>query len=274
MQNQMTNTVKREEGLRLFDLWKILKKSAVFLILTAVVFGTAAGVYTEFFVQKQYAVQIMFKISAVDSSGSSGQRLSVDIVDDFVSLIKYDEELAKAVLSKMTVVNEKGEEEACGTSRMNIQILQNSITANMRENSSIFSVTLTNTNPDYAFNMATALGDVLPEFFAKTQQQILGANGAQKGEVKLVRSAEMYDATSPVPVYPHVQRTAVLFALLGAVLCFGAFLVWYILDTTVRSEEDLKQICDLPILGVIPDIITENKSVSNVQRKGEGKKNV
>jgi capsular polysaccharide biosynthesis protein len=84
----------------------------------------------------------------------------------------------------------------------------------------------------------------------------------------------MYDATSPVPVYPHVQRTAVLFALLGAVLCFGAFLVWYILDTTVRSEEDLKQICDLPILGVIPDIITENKSVSNVQRKGEGKKNV
>ena len=72
MQNQMINETNQEGGIRILDLWKVLKKSVLFVILAAVVFGAAAGVYTEFFVQKQYAVSIMFKVSAVDNScGSS-----------------------------------------------------------------------------------------------------------------------------------------------------------------------------------------------------------
>ena len=213
----------------------------------------------------------MFKVSAVDGTGQSAQNLSVAIVDDFVSLIKYDEELAKNVLERMTVVNEDGKEESFSGSRVNIQILQNSISTQIRENSSIFTVTFTNANPDYAFNMAVAMGDVLPTFFAKTQQQILGANGAQKGEVILVRSAQMYDSASPVPVYPNVMGTAIIFAILGVVLCYGVFLVLYVFDTTVRSEDDLKKICELPVLGVIPDIDTEAKTSANGKMKGDVK---
>ncbi|MBE6673005.1 MAG: hypothetical protein E7599_05745 [Ruminococcaceae bacterium] len=274
MQNQMINETNQEGGIRILDLWKVLKKSVLFVILAAVVFGAAAGVYTEFFVQKQYAVSIMFKVSAVDNSGSSAQNLSVAIVDDFVRLIKFDEELAKAVLEKMTVTNEQGEKENISGSRANISILQGSISTHTTENSSIFSVTLTNANPDYAFNMAVALGDVAPKFFGQSQQQIMGTNGSQKGEVKLVRSAQMYDATSPSPVSPNVMRTAVLFALLGAVLCYSAFLVWYVLDTTVRTEEDLKQICEYPILGVIPAIQSVQVTDAKQEIEGEVKGNV
>ena len=274
MQNQTVNETKREGGIRFSDLLKVLKKSLVFMILAAVVFGVAAGVYTEFFVQKQYAVRIMFKINAVDNSGSSAQNLSVAIVPDFALLIKYDEELAKAVLEKMTVINENGEKETCSPSRMNIAILQNSISTQISTTSSVFSVTLTNSNPDYAFNMAVALGDVVPEFFAQTQQETLGANGSQKGKVKLMRSANMYDASSPNPVYPNVSEKAVLFAFLGAILCYMAFLIRYVLDTTVHTETDLKQICEFPILGVIPAINSVSDSDLKNEKNGEGKGNV
>jgi capsular polysaccharide biosynthesis protein len=274
MQNQTVNEARKDNGLRFTDLWKVFKKSVVFMILVAVVFGTAAGLYTEFFVQKQYAVRIMFKVSAVDNSGSSAQNLSVAIVDDFVRLIKHDEELAKAGLEKMTVVNENGEEENCSPSRMNIAILQNSISTQTTVNSSIFSVTLTNSNPDYAFDMAVALGDAIPGFFEKTQQQIMGANGSQKGEVMLVRSAQMYDAGTPVAVYPNVTEKAVLFAFLGAVICYIAFLVYYVLDTTVRTEEDLKRICEFPVLGVIPAIDGSRHAVSKNEKNEQVKRDV
>ena len=274
MQNQTVNEARKDNGLRFTDLWKVFKKSVVFMILVAVVFGTAAGLYTEFFVQKQYAVRIMFKVSAVDNSGSSAQNLSVAIVDDFVRLIKYDEELAKAVLEKMTVVNENGEEENCSPSRMNIAILQNSISTQTTVNSSIFSVTLTNRNPDYAFDMAVALGDAIPGFFEKTQQQIMGANGSQKGEVMLVRSAQMYDAGTPVAVYPNVTEKAALFAFLGAVICYIAFLVYYVLDTTVRTDEDLKRICEFPVLGVIPAIDGSRYDVSKNEKNEQVKRDV
>lgn len=274
MQNQTVNETRQESGVRAADLWKVLKKSFLFVILASVVFGAAAGIYTEVFVQKQYAVKIMFKVSAVDSNGASSQNLSVAIVDDFVRLIQYDEELARAVLEKMTVVNEKGEQEKFSGSRANISILQGSITTTTTQNSSIFSVTLTNSNPDYAFNMAVAMGDAVPAYFGNTQQQILGANGAQKGEVRLVRSAQMYDAVDPAPVYPNVMSTAILFALLGAVLCYGAFLIHYVLDTTVRTEEDLKQLCEFPILGVIPAINSMQSNPSKQDNSGEVKKNV
>ena len=274
MQNQTVNEMNRETGLKISDFLKVLKKSVLFVILAAVVFGAAAGVYTEYFVQKQYAVQIMFKVSAVDNSGSSAQSLSMAIVDDFVRLIKYDEELAKAVLEKLTVVNEKGEVESFSGSRTNIAILQSSISTQVTEGASIFSVTLTNANPDYAYNMAVALGDAAPSFFAKTQQQILGSNGSQKGEVRLVRSAQMYDPTSPVLAYPSVATNAVLFAILGAVLCYVVFLVAYMLDTKVRTEDDLKQICEFPILGSIPAIAFNQESAAKLTTTEEAKKNV
>jgi capsular polysaccharide biosynthesis protein len=101
----------------------------------------------------------------------------------------------------------------------------------------------------------------------------MGANGAQKGEVRLVRSAQMYDAVNPVPVYPNVTRSAILFAFIGAVLCYGAFLIRYVMDTTVHTEEDLKQVCPFPILGVIP-AIQSVQSAPSKQVSGEVKKNV
>ena len=253
----MQNETKMENGMRISDLWKVLKRAILFMVLAAVVCGTAAGAITEFMVQKLYAVTIEFKVTAVDNTGNSAQNLSVAIVDDFVGLICKSEELAKAVLAEMTTTNDKGEEVKVAQSRENIAVLQNSISVKTTEKSSIFAVTLTNANPDYAYNMAVAMGDVVPEYFAKTQQQIMGTNGTQKGEVMVVRSAQMYDAESPSPVYPNVPRNIVLFALVGAVVCYLIFLLIYMMDTTIRTEEELKQVLDCPVLGVIPAITPE-----------------
>lgn len=265
----MENEYSMESGIQISDLFKIFKRCFVFMICAALICGTAAGLFTEFFVDKQYAVTLKFKVKAVDNTGSTGQNLSVACVPDIIELVHNDTDLAKAILSKMTTVNEAGEEVGVATTPQNVAVLQNSITTGSTSKSSVFTVTLTNTDPNVAFNMAVAMSDVLPEYFSEGRKVSLGTNGAEKGSVETVRGADM--ANYKNPVYPHVLRTAVIFAFLGAVACYGIFFLVFVLDTTIHTEDDLKQVCEYPILGLIPSINPEtNKAVKN----GEVKKNV
>ena len=265
MENQ--NSVER--GIGFADLWTVLKRCVLFMLCSAILCGVAAGLFTEFMIEKEYAVTLKFKVKAVDNTGGAGQNLSINCVPDIVELFHNDTDLAKAVLSKMTTVNEQGQTVAVASTPANISVLQSSITTNYSEKSSVFSVTLTNTDPDVAFDMAVALADVAPAFFTDSTKISLGVNGAEKGTLSLVRGAEMSNYT--VPVYPNLVQNVVLFALLGAILCYVIFFLVYVLDTTIRTEEDLKQISEFPVLGLIPEIGSVNAANG---KKGEGKKNV
>lgn len=265
MENQ--NSVER--GIHFADLWKVFKRCVVFMLCSAILCGAAAGLYTEFMIEKEYAVTLKFKVKAVDSTGGAGQNLSVNCVPDIVELFHNDTDLAKAVLSKMTTVNAQGQTVGVASTPANISVLQSSMTSSYSENSSVFSVTLTNTDPDVAFDMAVALADVAPSYFTESDKISLGTNGAEKGTLRLIRGAEMSDYTSAV--YPNLIQNVLLFALLGAIVCYLVFFLVYVLDTTIRTEEDLKQISEFPVLGLIPEIDSVNVAMG---KKGEGKKHV
>ena len=251
----MENDNRNDGRIGLNDLFSVLKRSFLFMICAALVCGVVAGFCTEFFVQKQYAVTLKFKVMAVDSSGSAGQNLSVASVPDVLELIHNGTDLAKQVLKSMTTTNEKGEDVKVADSPENIAILQNSISSSYSANSSVFTVTFTNADPDVAFNMAVAMADVAPVYFSESDMVSFGSNGAEKGGLKLVRGAEMSDYSTPV--YPNVFLASALAACLGALICYGVFFLIHVMDTTIRTEEDLKNVSDYPILGMIPSIHPE-----------------
>ena len=57
---------------------------------------------------------------------------------------------------------------------------------------------------------------------------------------------------STSPISPSIIRNCLLVGILVAVAMYAIFLLLYILNTTVYTEEDVKAITDLPILGSIP----------------------
>ena len=262
----MENENSVERGIHFADLWQVFKRCVIFMLCAAVLCGVAAGLYTEYMIEKEYAVTLKFKVKAVESTGGAGQNLSVNCVPDIVELFHNDTDLAKAVLAKMTTVNEDGKTVGVASTPANIAVLQGSMSSHYSDNSSVFSVTLTNTDPDVAFDMAVALADVAPSYFSESDKISLGTNGAEKGTLRLIRGAEMSDYTTPV--YPNFVHNVALFALLGALLCYLIFFLVYVLDTTIRTEEDLKQISTLPVLGLIPEIDSVNAAIG---KKGEGK---
>ena len=66
------------------------------------------------------------------------------------------------------------------------------------------------------------------------------------------------DATTPTtPTSPNKTLNTVLGILLGAVLGAVVIFIIELLDTRVKTEDDLVSKFDLPILGVIPDLESE-----------------
>ena len=62
-------------------------------------------------------------------------------------------------------------------------------------------------------------------------------------------------ATSAYQSSPNVSRNTIYGALLGCVLACGLLILFELLDTAIKSEDDLKEISDeIPIIGIIPTV--------------------
>ena len=74
-----------------------------------------------------------------------------------------------------------------------------------------------------------------------------------------------------VPAYPYTpnpQRNAVLGAVFGCLLAAAYVFLDYLLDVRIKDEEDLLMLSDFPVLGQIPEFLTEEGK----QRGGYTKK--
>ncbi len=77
--------------------------------------------------------------------------------------------------------------------------------------------------------------------------------------INLIDEAEL-----PVrPYSPNVKKTVVMFAAIGILIAGGLLVLKFLLDDTIKTEEDVKKRLGLSVLGMVP----------NEDKDGEGKKN-
>lgn len=63
------------------------------------------------------------------------------------------------------------------------------------------------------------------------------------------------------PSSPNTKRNTLLGAVLLLALSCGVTILVYLLDNTVKGEEDIRQRLDLPVLGEIPSFSLGTKEV-------------
>lgn len=114
------------------------------------------------------------------------------------------------------------------------------VSADAVDKTEIFHVTVTNANPYFAQKVAGAIGD---EFPAIMQRIISPAT------VVLVDKASL----NLIPASPNRPLFTLIGGLIGFLLVCIFILVKEVADIKIRSEEDLKQIANIPIIGVIPE---------------------
>ena len=123
---------------------------------------------------------------------------------------------------------------------MKPQKLANKIHVTSPDNTRVLQISVTDSDPELAASIANTVRQE-----AVVQLETIMAVDA----VNLV-----YEASVPTaPSSPNVMRNTALAALLGLVGAVAVLSVVFVLDDTIRTEEDVERYLGLSVFGVIPN---------------------
>lgn len=108
-------------------------------------------------------------------------------------------------------------------------------------NTQIMEITVQHKSPDTAFAIAEKILEITPDFIVET---------VEAGSVKPVEQPH----ASKDPVSPSIPKNTVLAALIGFLLSCVVIVVIALSDNTYKTDMDIQNDLDLPVLGVIPAI--------------------
>lgn len=227
---------KREEAVEI-DILKLARavlKNIWAVILAAVIGGGAAFGYTYVMIEPTYEASALMY---VNNSNISVGGASVSISSS--SLVAAQELVNTyiVILKARTTINEVIEYADVDKSYSQVKGMLAAAPVNETE---IFEVVVTSTDPDEAEKIANAVTKVLPERIADI---VDGSN------VRIVDYAVRPSSRSG----PSYSRNTMLGLLAGIALSGLVIVIREMYDVFIREEEYLTETYDIPVLAAIPD---------------------
>lgn len=223
--------------LDLRGIFKALLKRAWIIVLCAVILATSVCVYTMNFVTPKYEASVTMYVNNnagknSNNISSSDLAVALRLVSTYVNIIQSNKVLEK-------VIAETG---------MNLSVgqVRGMISAEVVDETEMFRVRVATSNPQVSADIANAIAAVAPNEIS----EIIEGSSA-----KVIDYARVPTSRSS----PNYVSSAMLGAVAGAVLAAAVIVLCTVLDTRIKHEEDLKKICDVPVLGVIPDLSVDKK---------------
>lgn len=232
--------------LNFLELFLYLKKKLIIIIATALLFGLGGYLYCTFFVPPQYVADT--RIYVLRRSGESGVNTS-DFQTSSYMLKDY-----QVLLTGRNVTQEV-------IDRLNLNMSTSALAGRIEisapSSTRVLQIRVSDTNPQRAADIANTVRDVATE-------QI--QNVMEVDNVHLV-----YEAIPPQsPSSTKAVYKASICALVGLVLMMVAWITVFVLDDTIRNEEDVAHYLGLSVIGVIPassDMLVARDDAEDKKRK-------
>ena len=228
MEEQMRND---EMEIDLIELFHVLLKKAWVILLCLVIGAVAVGGYTKLFVTPQYqATSTIYVLGNSVSMSGVDLTLSKQLTADF------------SVLAKSRPVMNKIEEKLKADYKYkdlnySVEQLQGMITVENPSGTSLMRMTATNSDAQLAADIANAAADAVAERISEV----------------IDKPSSVEEAEKPAsPVSPNVKKNAVMGGLVGAVLAAGVFTLLFLMDDTIKTEEDVRRYLKLNTLAAMP----------------------
>ncbi|TFH63650.1 YveK family protein [Peribacillus frigoritolerans] len=221
-----------EETISIKDIFKTLKKRWKLIMLLTLIAALISGTISYFLLTPIYqsSTQILVNQKQSENQLDSAQiRSNIDMINTYSVIIK-----SPAILEK--VIDELELDQS-------VEQLSEKITINSQENSQVFSLTVQHSNPTKAVEIVNTVSAT----FQKEIKDIMNVDN-----VSVLAKAEIKD--DPTPVKPNPLLNIAIAVVVGLVAGVGlAFLLEY-MDNTIKDEEDIERILELPVLGSIQKI--------------------
>lgn len=238
-----------EMEIDLLELFCYLKKRIIVIIAACLVFAVVGFVGTKLFITPRYTTNTRMYVmnrSNENNVVTSDFQIAIYVMNDYKALIT-GQNVTQEVVNKLNL-------------DMKPATLSKIIQVTSPENTRVLQISITDTDPKKAADIANTVREVA----AAQLKEIMGVDA-----VKTVYAAEVPAA----PSGPSTMRNTAIAGILGLVLAIGVFTVIFIVDDTIRTEEDVTRYLGLSTLGVIPvSIDMGTMSMSRSDKKPAAKK--
>lgn len=236
-----------ESTIDLLELFWTIAKHWKMILCAMVLCGGAAGVFNYLCVAPEYQASSKIYITSSNTLINIQElQLSDELTVDYEQIL-----LSRTVLKQ--VISQLGLD-------MTYQELAEMVSISNPQGSHCLDITVTNPQP----GVAVAITNCLVQIGVEQMYRVVGHE-----EPSIIDPAEL-DAV--VDAKPSVAKYTILGALLGAMLVGGTVVVTFLLDNTVKTEEDVLRSMDLPVLASIPADGSQGEQTQRKEKRHAGKK--
>ena len=215
-----------------FHLFKILWKRKILVALVAIVAGALAFAYSAFIVKPEFTSTTRIYVvnrNQGDKPGLTNQDLQAgsDLVKDYREII-----LSQDVLEKVTSDLKLD---------LSPKALASKVKVTVPVDTRIVSISVNDRVPEEASRIANSLREVAAE--------------------KIISITRVSDVTTLeearpaiAPSSPNIRRNTIIGLLGGTVFTVIAVLIVELVDTRVKRPEDIEDVLQIALLGVVPNL--------------------
>lgn len=226
--------MKEQEKIEIdvLQLVKVLWKRKWIIVLAALVAGVVSFAYSSFVIKPQYTSTTRIYVvnrNQADKPGLSNQDLQAGayLVKDYREIILSQDVLEKVVTDQKLTIDAK--------------TLGKKVSVNVPTDTRIVSISVRDVNPEEASRIANVLREV-------AAQKIISIT--RVSDVTTLDEAR--PATSPSS--PNIRRNTMMSVIVVTGLVILVVLLVELLDDRVKRPEDIEEVMQLSLLGVVPNL--------------------
>ncbi len=220
------------EEIDLKELLSLFWSKKTQIILIILIFMLLGVIYTIGFVTPKYTSSTTLLLA---TSGNSSDKTNTITTTDVTLNSKLVSTYSALVQSKSVL------RQVISNLEINISEdeLKNNITVTQEKDTEIIKISVTNANPNIAEKVANEVAKV----FTEKIQEIYKINNVQ-----IVDKAEAETAPSNI----NHPKDIMIFTFIGLVIAAGYVLIANMLDTTIKTAEEVEKEFKVPVLATIP----------------------
>lgn len=210
------------------------KKYIITIIVLAILLGIG---YSYFLVTPKYEASTTLVLAKAEEKATN--EISTGITQTDLNINQNLVSTYRELIRSKTVIREVMEN--LKIKDLKETTLKNNITVSSVRDTELIEITVKDENPERATNIANEIAKVFTVHVA----EIYNINN-----VHVIDKAE----TNNIPYNVHHAKDIFVFVLIGVIFSIVSIIIISLLDTTVKTQEDIKKTTGMLILAEIPEI--------------------